>query len=714
MEDKVKKILSKYRHKLGEHLKTEGVASKAFSKEYKTFRREALTKTITRYERFCKFAARYLKLKVKNREKINDAIKTSHLNITPEDAAAFGAFFGFLVMLFGVLVGILLIVPNISKFTLGSLLFPLLIILAGVLAIGPVSKYPLRLASKMRLKASNQMVLCILYVVMYLRHTSNLEHAIKFAGSHISSPLNLDLRKVLWNAESGKFSTIKESLDHYLEQWRDYSLEFVEAFHLIESSLYARSEKRRLSLLDKSLEIMLQGTYDKMLHYAHGLKSPITMLYMLGVVLPILGLVIFPLAGSFMGGVIRWWHILILYNIILPVFVYYYGSNLLEKRPTGYGESEILELHPEFKRYERLEIGKYLFDPKVLAIIIFFVFFFIAVIPLLLHVAAPTDYIIGGNKFLDYKCAAGKCIGPYGLWPLILSLCLPLGIALSLALYYRWTTRKLIKLRKKTDRLEKEFSGALFQLGNRVGEGIPVELAFGRVAANMQGTPTGNFLTIVNVNIRKLGMSVKEAIFNKKRGAILFYPSGLIESSMKVLVQAARKGSSVVSKSLLSISDYVNRVHLINERLKDLLADIISSMKSQVTFLTPMIAGIVVAVASMIVAVINKLSMSFEAMDVPTETVGGIGGIMSILNIKDIIPPYYFQIVVGLFVIEIIIVLTYLAVSIERGYDKVTARHVLSKNLLIGVSLYIILTLIGVLIFNALAAGISTVTTAVA
>ena len=70
----------------------------------------------------------------------------------------------------------------------------------------------------------------------------------------------------------------------------------------IESSLYEPGEDRRVELLDKSLETILNGTYDKMLHFAHELQSPVTILYMLGVILPILGLVIFPLIGSFLGN----------------------------------------------------------------------------------------------------------------------------------------------------------------------------------------------------------------------------------------------------------------------------------------------------------------------------------------------------------------------------------------------------------------------------
>jgi hypothetical protein len=61
------------------------------------------------------------------------------------------------------------------------------------------------------------MVPAILYVVVYMRHTSNLERAIKFASEHLQAPLALDFKKIFWDVEIGRYSTLKGSLDAYLE-----------------------------------------------------------------------------------------------------------------------------------------------------------------------------------------------------------------------------------------------------------------------------------------------------------------------------------------------------------------------------------------------------------------------------------------------------------------------------------------------------------------
>ncbi len=718
LDEDTKKILESYGKKLNstsEAAIRDLPTDETFSREYEIFRNELLDKKTTIYENLCNFSEGIIKIKPKPKDEeiLQQSIKSIHLNITPIGAYSFS------VIVAGILILIAFTIA-ISSFFLGEVLIftPLFLLTIGALIIKPISNLPNYLANRHRLKASNQMVLCILYVAMYMRHTSNLERAIKFAGEHIGNPLALDLRKVFWDVETQKYSTIRESIDRYLEDWKDHNLEFVEAFHLIESSLHEPNEEKRISLLDKSLEIMLDGTYERMLHFAHELKSPITMLHMLGVILPILGIVIFPLIASFLSGAVKWWHLSLLYNFLLPPIILIFGMNILSKRITGFGETDLFENNPEIKKYKN--------DTALLsALLIGFVFLMIGFMPIILHLITPEFDQMGflegsiGGKILDYKCldeVQGTCnsfVGPYGLWALVLSLLIPLGLGLAIGTYYRLNTKNIIDIKKETDKLEREFTGSLFQLGNRVGAGIPVEIAFERVSQNLEGTPTGSFFRIISINIRKLGMGLNEAIFNKERGAIIYFPSKLIESSMKVLIESSKKGPEVVSKSLISISVYADRIHKVGERLKDLLADITSSMQAQSSFLAPMIAGIVIGVSSMVVSIINKLGEQFKQATLSdTEGVGNLGGLIQILKIEDVIPSFHFQLVVGIYILQIVIILTILRNAIENNDDKIIRKFEIGKNLFFSIILYSIVSLIGIFIFNILANGINVITSA--
>jgi len=706
----IEEIMGEYKKKVEDQLGAplEDFASstkKITSREYIQFKKEMIPMHMGIYEKACNFCAKIIKMSPKKESAaaIQESINICHLNITPTGVTSLS-----------MLVPIAVIIIGMMQYILtSSMFFTVFLIMAGLALIIPLKKYPNFLANSWRMKASNQMVLCIFYVVTYMRHTSNLELAIEFASDHLSAPLSLDLKKVIWDVETEKYESVKESLDMYLESWRKWNLEFIEAFHLIESSLYEGSDERRLTLLDKSLDVILNETFEKMLHYAHNLKSPITMLHMMGVILPILGLVILPLVVSFMEGV-SWYHIAVIYNIIFPVAVYWMGKNILSTRPTGYGDSDIAEANPNLKKYKyfRINIGitTLKIPPMFVSIIFISVFFLIGLTPILMHLAVPNpefDVPIGlGFTLLGYRESSnnpGLIIGPFGLGASILSFAFPIGLGLGLGLYYRGKSKNVVQIRKKSKQLEGEFASALFQLGNRLGDGLPAEIAFSKVAEIMEDTVSGKFFQLVSTNIRKLGMGVQEAIFNPKTGALISFPSNIIESSMKVLVESVKKGPKIAAQALMNISRYIKEIHKVDERLKDLMADIISSMKSQIKFMTPAISGIVIGITSMISTILGNLGGQMQKLSA-AEGAGRIGGMAGLFG--DGIPTYYFQIVVGIYVVQIVYILTVLGNGIENGADKLSERYALGQNLINSTILYCFVAMVVMIIFNLIASKI--------
>ena len=247
MPEREEEILKRYKQKLQPYTDEETAeVSEEFSREYTVFREEALSSQTTRYENLCNSIEKIIQIRPPplKYSQLQEAIDVAHLSITPIGAATFAIFTSLLLIFSGLLIGALIFLIT------GELLifFPLALVILGAALVRPLTNIPIYLANRWRLKASNQMVLCILYIAMYMRHTSNLEHAIKFAAEHIQPPLSLDLRKIFWNIETGRYSNIKDSLNAYLEGWRHYNLEFINSFHLIESSLYEPSESRRLEL----------------------------------------------------------------------------------------------------------------------------------------------------------------------------------------------------------------------------------------------------------------------------------------------------------------------------------------------------------------------------------------------------------------------------------------------------------------------------------
>ena len=714
--DEHQELIRKYKEKIKEEFgENPTVSPKVSSREYHEFKKELYPNHYSLYEKACNFSEKLLKLKTdtKKSAKLIRDLEAAHLNVTPAGVSAFSFILPFVVMFFGALVSFALF---------KKMFFVIFFLFAGLAMIPALQKLPSFMANTWRMKASNQMVQAVFYMVTYMRHTSNIERAIEFSADHLEAPLSLDFRKILWDVETQRFSSIRDSANDYLEHWKEWDKEFVESFHLIEASLFDPSEDRRLSLLDKSLDVILNGTYENMLHYAHSLKSPMTMLHMLGIILPILGLVILPLVVSFLNGgdspLLTAAYIALIYNITLPVSVYYLGRSILSKRPAGYGATDIGSM-PGLKKFKNVNVSlskniKISLNPLYFAIMVFIIAFVIGFSPLILHGINPAFEIqneAGTLKMMEYVCPAefpnceiNEKIGPYGIGASLLSLVVIAGLGVSIGLFYSLRSKNVIKIRRRTKQLEDEFSSALFQLGNRLGDGLPAELALGKVAETMKGTTSGQFFNLAERNITRLGMGLEQAIFDPKVGALASFPSKVIESSMKVLVESMRKGPNIAAQSLLSMSRYIKEIHRVEERLKDLMSDVISSMKAQIKFLTPVIAGIVIGITSMISTILTRLSAQLAAFASRGEQVSSFADLLDIFGIG--IPTFYFQIVVGVYIVQIAFILTVLSNGVENGSDKLGERFELGNNITKSTLLYCAIAGIVMLLFNLFANSI--------
>jgi hypothetical protein len=702
----VDEIIRKHSARIEQSMKSEDIPEKInYSQSYLTFKEEMVPE-LSRYERLCKTVGSIIKLKAseKDREKIQTSLNIAHLDLEPWQpiTLSVSAFIG--VFLAGLLISlaIALLQNGFQDFPLS---FLVLIMFFGMFLFYFLNGYPARLANKWRLKASSQMMPAILYIVVYMRHTPNLEKAISFASDHLQYPLALDFKKIFYDVQIGKFSTIKESLDNYLDTWKDYSVEFIEAFHLIESSLYEAEETKRVNTLEKSLQVVLDGVYDKMLKFTHEVRSPLTNVYMLGVVLPTLGLALLPLASAMVGDYVKWYHVFVLFNLIIPFFVFYLTDKVMFLRPGGYGETNLLERNPNYPLYKSK-------GPYFEAFLLCLPLFIIGLLPLIFQTPIPTylgfqqDYtfeelglgFLGNGSLFDFRTVNGKTMGPFGMGALLMGVFFTLGIALFFAIAYKEKTKDLLQEREKTKQLEVEFNNSLFQLGNRIGDGTPPELAFSKVAESSKGLKTEDFFRRVSYNITQMGMSVESAVFDTKRGVLIYYPSDLIATSMKILVESAKKGLHIAALSLISLSEYVKNMNKITDRLRDLLAEIISDMKSNMTFLAPLLSGIVIGLAAMITNILTRLDIAKLSGD--TSSISGFGNLGSILSIFDItkmIPPYVLQLIVGIYLIEVIFILTGTLTVIDSGEDKLEKTNKIGINLKKGIGLYVVTAFIAIL-----------------
>ena len=144
--------------------------SASYSQSYQEFRK-SLSPEFSRYERWCKTLGGAFKLKLgkKDSEKIGKNIEIAHLNVMPSEVMGLALMTSTLII-FGGLFSVIGWWLLFGSFNVSMLV---LIMFIGAFMFFYLSKAPERLALKWRLKASSQMVPAVLYIVIYMKHTSN-------------------------------------------------------------------------------------------------------------------------------------------------------------------------------------------------------------------------------------------------------------------------------------------------------------------------------------------------------------------------------------------------------------------------------------------------------------------------------------------------------------------------------------------------------------
>jgi hypothetical protein len=328
----------------------------------------------SKFERACKFAKRILKLKApkKTQEKMNESIMMIDMDITPD--GVFSLTVLSFISLFIVIIPLLFLLRNMV------ILFPFIPFIVAYV----IYTYPDYMAIVTKIRASDETIKVILYMVIYLRFNPHLEGALNFSAEHCHGPIGKDLKEILWGIETGQYLNVRSAISSKMEKWLIWDKEFVESMNLLLSMTRIGSEEVRKNTLEKSLSYILTSTYEKMKEYSRNLRSPITLIHSMGITFPLMGLVMFPMISIFLHDEINPMYLTVGYIAILPSILYFYLKRTISKRPGAFSFPDISH-HPDLP-----PMGKYaikLFKKKYFLPVIFvtILIIFYTSIPSFLH-----------------------------------------------------------------------------------------------------------------------------------------------------------------------------------------------------------------------------------------------------------------------------------------------------------------------------------------
>ncbi len=647
------------------------------SREYKIFRRKEKVK-LSWYERLCRLSAKIVTMKASGKTKTNleQAIAFTGMKITPDNVMSLMVV---TIIFFAALTPAVIILGFIPIYL--AIMVPLL----GVGLAFYFLKYPNNYVKKLRIQASSQVVLAILYMVISMRISPNLERALAFSASNVSGPLAWDMRRVLWDIQMRKYYSAADAMTDYIAKWKSENEEFSEALRLIRES-ETHTPQRATVILDQALDVILEGTKTRMKHYAQDLQLPVTIIHMLGILLPVMGTIMAPLAAVFLSDIVGPIHFILGYNVALPLMILWFISSTLGKRPMTFSQVE-LKNHPGVPKKGCFLLGKSSIPVFPVAVLI------------LVAMTAFPIYFFYQNPELILTGSAGE----HSPVTLMLSGLIILGIAFSLGIYFILSNFQKSSLKDGIQKTESEFELALFQLGNRISGGTPTEVAIAKSIDDMKDLEIANLFRITLRNIQNLGMTFSEALFDRNYGAMIYYPSRLIRNVMFAVVDTARTGIKYASESMLRIARYMKNIRETQEYIRDLLAETVSSMTFQAYFLSPLITGLIVSMADIITNVLKTLGCYLDTMEMGSAM--GLESFTEAFNMKPSTSPEVFQIIIGIYIIQVLIILGIFLTKISKGDDSVAQWYLVGRMLLIGTLVYFLVAIISSFMFADLIGG---------
>src|SRR3989344_3045459 len=708
------------------------------------------------FVRLCKKLAAFYSGSGKNAKFTDEnkkAIGFLNWKLTPAELASATTVFAVLALLGALIIGTIVIFSPIyeiigtitgdSVMALIYAYFPfLLIAMAGIYYF---QTYPTIPAKKEQTLALTYVPEIMGYMVMSIKLVPNLEKAVEFSASHGRGKIAREFKELIWNTQIGFYNSISEGLDALAYRWGRYSEEFKKALMRVRASVIENSEAKRHALLDQTMSELLETIRNKMEQYARNLSQPSTMLFYIGVLLPLLLIIILPVGSSFSGAPLANPMVLFLiYNILIPGITIAFAYNLIQTRPPTYTPPIIPDNYPGLPPKWSADIGGIKMDARfagiavlVLGLLISFFLSTQGFPPKFLYENETLDernisqFISEDRSKEEILSAAGREATYFSVNPedngrrytqvleqeirnattederkeaveraaakikseeqlffsesendstpnnLIFGALITISIVFYIVLYSANKFKRKVQL--EVQEMESEFKDSLYIIASRLGENKPIEDALKHVQEFLPDFKISQTIFARTLdNIKLLGLPLEAAVFDKNMGSVAKIPSTIIQGSMRMLIDSVQLGVNVAARTMISLSIQLQNSEKVNQTLKILVSEITNTMKTMTIFIAPIVLGITTSLQRIVIITLASLAASGASQSSNVVEGSGAGGTFSGLSVSSFISPEaiagiaspsQFIFIVALYILELVIIMTYFTTKIEEDND---------------------------------------------
>jgi hypothetical protein len=428
--------------------------------------------------------------------------------------------------------------------------------------------------------------------------------------------------------------------------------------------------------LDRATSTVFEGTRRRVREFADGLQRPVFVLFSLGVVLPLMVGSMLPLmAAGGVGGSI--WIAIGLMDIVFPVLFILTTRRILDRRPLVRPSTRV-EVDWKGRRARTLVaiavgaslVGLGLFCGHVAND----VSQADAQLDAALADGSLVDMDPAQRETLEARATAAQGDALVGLAVLVGPLPVLWGVAASVAILFIPALREPRRRRREVEAVEDALPDALFQIGSRVADGMPLEPAIRHTANTLGDEPLAALLQRALAHITLKRTSASEALFGRE-GALAGFPSENVSASLKTIIALVRKDVTGAGRTIVAVSDHLRDLRKVDREVASRLSPVTDMMRSTALLFAPVILGITSALYLVVARLTPSLPFS-SAVAAP-------------------IPAGTFALVLGIFVMAIAAATMHFTSRLSHGDDPVEGRYQAARALPVAIGVFTVASIVG-------------------
>ncbi len=498
------------------------------------------------------------------------------------------------------------------------------------------------------------------YLAVYLKLIPNMEKAVEYVIHASKSRLANKFKEILWEFKLGYYTSIEEALDKLSYKWGKLVPEFRFTMMKIRSSIVESDNTKRELILDQAMNSLLESVKFRLLTWADSLKTPSTIIFFLGVFLPLLLVVLLPVASfANMELLNNPYFAGFLFDVLIPLFVFMYMNSIISFRPKFFEIPKISE------PFSNILPSMFIFGV---------VFIICAGISYYLHLQIDNTYekvseeLYGDPEAYKYKPEWEYDKNLYDFTPYILVLGSFVSFCIAFSVAVKNLIKDKLKLQQEYIELENELTSSIYFLASRLAEFKPLEECILATAEMVREGKIKELFNKIVYNIKYLGLTLEDALFNKVFGAVVNIPSEKVKHIMKIVAESTYLGPEQAAKNLMSIATQLQNQQQVMENIYRKTEEITSTMIIMALFIIPIILGIATSLEKVLANTFKNIQIS----SISEESIHIEGySLLKLFTKKSEISltPFHFLIMMMIYIIIVDCLIVYFTVSLQTGFD---------------------------------------------